>query len=197
MAIFGWEGEKELVERPPQARPEDRARRGRRRRAARAPETPGRPADSAPRTCATTCSTPGCWSRRWRRRRRGSSSRRSAAVRDGGDAMRSSRRSARGSRPLLVGCHVSHLYPAGASLYFTVLAPASLRDPLGQWDAAKRAATDAIVGEGATDHPPPRGRRRSCAVARRRDRRAGGRRAARGQERLDPAGILNPGKLLP
>ena len=56
----------------------------------------------------------------------------------------------RPARRALVGCHVSHLYPAGASLYFTVLAPASLRDPLGQWDAAKRAATDAIVAKGGT-----------------------------------------------
>jgi alkyldihydroxyacetonephosphate synthase len=99
--------------------------------------------------------------------------------------------------PALVGCHVSHLYPAGASLYFTVLAPAAATDPVGQWDAAKRAATDAIAGAGATithhhavgrDHAPwmvdeigELGVEVLRAV----------------KDRLDPAGILNPGKLLP
>jgi alkyldihydroxyacetonephosphate synthase len=97
----------------------------------------------------------------------------------------------------LVGCHVSHLYPAGASLYFTVLAPASLRDPLGQWDAAKRAATEAIVREGATithhhavgsDHAP-------WLAAEIGELGVDVLRAVK--QRLDPAGILNPGKLLP
>ena len=41
----------------------------------------------------------------------------------------------------LVGCHVSHLYPTGASLYFTVLAARDPADPRGQWLAAKEAAT--------------------------------------------------------
>jgi alkyldihydroxyacetonephosphate synthase len=97
----------------------------------------------------------------------------------------------------LVGCHVSHLYPSGASLYFTVLAPASLRDPLGQWDTAKRAATDAIVAEGGTithhhavgtDHAP-------WLAAEIGELGVDVLRAVKA--RLDPAGILNPGKLLP
>jgi alkyldihydroxyacetonephosphate synthase len=97
----------------------------------------------------------------------------------------------------LVGCHVSHLYPAGASLYFTVLAPASLLDPLGQWDAAKKAATDAIVAEGATithhhavgaDHTP-------WLAAEIGELGVDVLRAVK--QRLDPAGIMNPGKLLP
>ena len=37
--------------------------------------------------------------------------------------------------PPLVGCHVSHVYPDGASLYFTVLAAADRDDPAGQWSA--------------------------------------------------------------
>jgi alkyldihydroxyacetonephosphate synthase len=101
------------------------------------------------------------------------------------------------SSGVLVGCHVSHLYPAGASLYFTVLAPAALRDPLGQWDAAKRAATDAIVASGATithhhavgaDHAP-------WLEAEIGELGVDVLRAVK--QRLDPAGILNPGKLLP
>ena len=68
---------------------------------------------------------------------------------------------------------------------------------LAQWRAAKTAACDAIVRTGGTithhhavgaDHRP---------WMTRRDRRAGRAGAARGQGRLDPAGILNPGKLIP
>src|SRR5205085_7025660 len=43
----------------------------------------------------------------------------------------------RGTKPL-VGCHVSHLYPAGASLYFTFMARAQPGSELDQWRAAKR-----------------------------------------------------------
>src|SRR3954449_10744008 len=49
----------------------------------------------------------------------------------------------------LVGCHVSHLYETGASLYFTVLAAAEQGREVEQWTAAKRAANDAIVRTGA------------------------------------------------
>ena len=51
---------------------------------------------------------------------------------------------------MLVGCHVSHLYPTGASLYFTVLGAPDAADPAAQWRAAKAAATDAIVAAGGT-----------------------------------------------
>src|SRR3954469_11738839 len=50
----------------------------------------------------------------------------------------------------VVGCHVSHLYPTGASLYFTVLAAAEPGHEVEQWAAAKRAANDAIVAAGGT-----------------------------------------------
>lgn len=97
----------------------------------------------------------------------------------------------------IVMCHVSHLYAHGASLYFTVLAARSEDDPLGQWQRAKHAAGDALVAAGATithhhavgtDH-----RDRMTAEV-----------GALGVEvlravkaTLDPAGILNPGKLIP
>ena len=98
--------------------------------------------------------------------------------------------------PPMVGCHVSHVYPDGASLYFTVLAAADRNDPAGQWVRAKRAASDAIAAAGATithhhavgrDHAPwleaetgPLGLAALRAV----------------KAELDPAGIMNPGKLL-
>jgi len=57
-----------------------------------------------------------------------------------------------GSRgtPPVVMCHVSHLYPSGASLYFTYLAQQQRDKALEQWWAAKRAASEAIVSAGAT-----------------------------------------------
>src|SRR5204863_6555642 len=53
------------------------------------------------------------------------------------------------ARPL-VGCHVSHLYPAGASLYFTFMVRAEAGHELDQWRAAKEAASRAIVEHGGT-----------------------------------------------
>ena len=51
--------------------------------------------------------------------------------------------------PPLVMCHVSHVYAAGASLYFTVVAPFGA-DPITEWAAAKTAANDAIRAAGAS-----------------------------------------------
>jgi alkyldihydroxyacetonephosphate synthase len=97
--------------------------------------------------------------------------------------------------PPLIGCHVSHLYPDGASLYFTVLARRAAADPAGQWHAAKRAAGDAIAGAGATiTHHHAIGRdHRPWLEAEH---------GALGLELLgavrrtcDPGGVMNPGKL--
>ena len=96
----------------------------------------------------------------------------------------------------LVMCHISHVYPTGASLYFTVVA-GQRGDVAEQWHAAKAAAAHAIVTRGGTithhhavgtDHRPwmadeigDLGVRVLRAV----------------KQMLDPAGILNPGKLIP
>lgn len=96
----------------------------------------------------------------------------------------------------LVLCHISHVYETGASLYFTVATKAS-DEPLPQWDVAKRAASDAMVHNGASithhhavgqDHKPwlaeeigPVGVEMLRAV----------------KERIDPTGVLNPGVLIP
>jgi len=94
-------------------------------------------------------------------------------------------------------CHLSHAYADGASLYFTFIARARHGAELEQWAAVKRAASEAIVRAGGTithhhgvgrDHAPymeaevgETGIEVLRAV----------------KERLDPSGIMNPGKLIP
>ena len=46
--------------------------------------------------------------------------------------------------------HLSHVYDTGGSLYVTVVAARDATDPVGQWQAAKAAACEAIVAQGAT-----------------------------------------------
>jgi alkyldihydroxyacetonephosphate synthase len=98
----------------------------------------------------------------------------------------------------VVGCHVSHLYPTGASLYFTVIAAADAEDPVAQWQRAKTAANDAIVAAGGTithHHAVGTAHREHVAADL---GGAVGVTVLRGlKATLDPAGILNPGKLLP
>lgn len=100
-----------------------------------------------------------------------------------------------GASPIVL-CHISHVYETGASLYFTVAAKQAA-DPLAQWAAAKAAASDAMIAAGATithhhavgrDHKPwfeqeigPVGVEMLRAV----------------KQRIDPAGVLNPGVLVP
>jgi alkyldihydroxyacetonephosphate synthase len=101
-----------------------------------------------------------------------------------------------GASPI-VACHVSHLYAAGASLYFTVLARRDGDDPVGQWSVAKTAVMETLTGAGATlthhhavgaDHAP-------WLAAEVGELGVDVLRAVKA--RLDPAGVLNPGKLLP
>ncbi|MEU8651522.1 FAD-binding oxidoreductase [Streptomyces sp. NPDC048737] len=98
--------------------------------------------------------------------------------------------------PPMVMCHVSHVYENGASLYFTVVS-AQGDDPLAHWTRAKHAANDAILAAGGTitHHHGVGTDHRDWYV-----REAGGLavdalRAVK--RRLDPAGVLNPGVLLP
>jgi alkyldihydroxyacetonephosphate synthase len=103
--------------------------------------------------------------------------------------------SARGT-PGLVMCHVSHLYETGASLYFTFLAPQQAEDEIGQWRAVKDAASRAIVSGGGTiTHHHAVGRDHAPWM----EQEVGGTamaalRALKSE--LDPAGIMNPGKLM-
>lgn len=104
---------------------------------------------------------------------------------------------ARCGTPGLVGCHISHVYHSGASLYFTFLAPLLLGEERRQWEAVKRAASEAILMCGGTithhhgvgSHHAPWLRREvgSSGIAT----------IAAIKQQLDPQGVMNPGKLLP
>lgn len=99
-------------------------------------------------------------------------------------------------RAATVGCHISHLYHSGASLYFTVVGKQS-DAPAAQWAAAKTAAMTAITRNGGTithhhgvgrDHAPwlaqeigSLGMDIVSAIA----------------ATVDPTGIMNPGVLIP
>jgi alkyldihydroxyacetonephosphate synthase len=108
------------------------------------------------------------------------------------DAVHAALRESLGSP--LIGTHLSHIYPTGASLYFTVIAPMA-EDPVAQWTSAKRAATDALVDTDATiTHHHAVGRDHAPWL-----------RAEIGESgvelleaikaHLDPDGLLNPGVL--
>ena len=99
--------------------------------------------------------------------------------------------------PPVVGCHVSHVYPDGAALYFTVLASQDADDPRGQWSAAKRAAGDAIVATGATISHHHAVGRDHIAWLQAEYGTLGIEVLRAAKQRCDPAGIMNPGKLLP
>jgi alkyldihydroxyacetonephosphate synthase len=96
-----------------------------------------------------------------------------------------------------VTCRFTHAYPDGPAPYYTALAPGRRGSELEQWDEIKAAAGDAILRLGGTithhhavgrDHRPwylreiPEGFARALAATKR---------------ALDPAGVLNPGVLLP
>ena len=112
-----------------------------------------------------------------------------------GDAIRAAL--AEQGTPGLVFCHLSHAYADGASLYFTFISRARRGAELEQWRAVKQAASEAIVAHGGTithhhavgrDHRPYM----EAEVG-----QAGLDVLRAAKEQLDPAGIMNPGKLLP
>lgn len=104
---------------------------------------------------------------------------------------------ASGGTPGLVWCHLSHAYADGASLYFTFISRRRSGAELEQWREVKVAACEAIVASGGTithhhavgrDHAP-------YMKAEVGETGIDVLRAVKDQ--LDPAGIMNPGKLLP
>lgn len=98
--------------------------------------------------------------------------------------------------PGVVWCHLSHAYADGASLYFTFIARRRVGAELEQWRAVKRAASEAIVASGATiTHHHAVGR--DHAPYMRAEVGETGLEVLRAvKNRLDPTGIMNPGKLI-
>ena len=96
----------------------------------------------------------------------------------------------------LVLCHVSHVYETGASLYFTVAAQAGRRPARAVAGRQGRRLRRDRRG-GRHDHPPPRGRHRPRAVVAEEIGPVGVLALRAVKDALDPAGILNPGVLLP
>jgi len=96
----------------------------------------------------------------------------------------------------IVMCHVSHAYRDGASLYFTFITAARRGAEIEQWRELKRAACEAIVAAGGTiTHHHAVGR--DHAPYMRSEIGELGIDAIRAlKERLDPTGIMNPGKLV-
>ncbi|MGC1789271.1 MAG: FAD-binding oxidoreductase [Terriglobales bacterium] len=101
-----------------------------------------------------------------------------------------------GVRPW-AGCHISHTYPCGASLYFTFAFRQQPGHEMQQYLQVKRAAQQSFIDHGATlshhhavgtEHLPwlaadisPVGVKAVSAI----------------KQGLDPANIMNPGRLLP
>ena len=94
-----------------------------------------------------------------------------------------------------VSVRVTHAYPDGGAPYVTVRAPGRRGEEVAQWDAVKRAVSEAIDAAGATithhhavgrDHAPwyarqaPSLHRRSLAAV---------------KDVLDPRHVCNPGVL--
>jgi len=97
----------------------------------------------------------------------------------------------------VVMAHLSHLYTTGSSLYFIFLAKPHRGRALEEWTVIKRAASDTIVENGGTishhhgvgiDHRP--WIRKELGTLQLQLLR-------QMKKQFDPAGILNPGKLLP
>jgi len=92
----------------------------------------------------------------------------------------------------LVMCHISHVYPAGASLYFTVVTADA-----GEWPSAKQAAGEAIIAAGGTisHHHGIGTDHRAWYAEEIGPVGVGVLRAVK--KELDPQNILNPGILIP
>jgi alkyldihydroxyacetonephosphate synthase len=98
----------------------------------------------------------------------------------------------------MVACHVSHSYREGSSLYYTFFAP---KEEEGkeeeQWDRVKRVVSEAIMEYGGTishhhgvgyEHAPWM-RQEVGDISLEAIRAV--------KEVMDPADIMNPGKLIP
>jgi alkyldihydroxyacetonephosphate synthase len=97
----------------------------------------------------------------------------------------------------IVMAHISHSYLDGASLYFTYIFARDVSDEVGQWRAIKEAASRAISENGGTiSHHHGVGIDHAHWLAAEKGELALAMIDA-AKKRIDPSGIMNPGKLLP
>ena len=100
-------------------------------------------------------------------------------------------------RHVFVMAHLSHAYPDGCSIYFTFAGSApNVAEAQEKYDTAWRAALDAAIGSGGTlSHHHGVGRSKAPKLGAELGAGVSVVHALRGV--LDPAGIMNPGNLLP
>ena len=96
----------------------------------------------------------------------------------------------------IVMCHLSHAYRDGASLYFTVIASQGPAGGAANWPKLKRAACEAIQSAGGTlSHHHATGRDHAPWIEG--EIGTAGIEALRSlKQQFDPAGIMNPGKII-
>jgi alkyldihydroxyacetonephosphate synthase len=100
-------------------------------------------------------------------------------------------------RPGLVTCRFTHVYPDGAAPYFSFHAAGRPGALIEHWRQIKERASDAVIeGGGTITHHHAVGRDHMTWYERQRPPLFGAALAA-AKRALDPAGILNPGVLLP
>jgi alkyldihydroxyacetonephosphate synthase len=94
-------------------------------------------------------------------------------------------------------CRFAYVYPDGPAPYYSVYAPGRPGQELEQWDAIKAAASEAILALGGTiTHHHAVGRdHRPWYLREEPELFTAALRATKAE--LDPAGIMNPGVLLP
>jgi len=95
----------------------------------------------------------------------------------------------------MVTCHLSHSYVTGSSLYFIFLGKIAMGREIEQWEHVKRTAGDTILANGGTiTHHHGVGYEHAPWFER--EYGPQGMELLRGMKKaLDPAGIMNPGKL--
>lgn len=101
------------------------------------------------------------------------------------------------SKAFYLGCHLSHTYQTGCSLYFTFAAAMTPGKELAEYYRYKRAITETFVTHGGTlSHHHAVGLEHLDWMAH--EVTPTGVRALQGlKAALDPKGIMNPGKLIP
>jgi alkyldihydroxyacetonephosphate synthase len=96
-----------------------------------------------------------------------------------------------------VTCRFTHVYPDGPAPYYTVVAPGRAGAELEQWQVVKEACSDALLAAGGTithHHAVGRDHLRWYLAER---PPAFGAVLAAAKKLLDPAGVCNPGVLVP